>query len=75
MWDERLALFFTVVRSFLQTTVCTLISDGSFAPFWLCLDVRFASNNDRMADIRKRSKRAKSRQSAPQQNGRYSITS
>ena len=31
---------------------------GSFAPFWLCLDVRFAPNNDRMADIRKRSKRA-----------------
>jgi hypothetical protein len=26
---------------------------GSFAPFWLCLDVRFASNNNRMADIRK----------------------
>jgi hypothetical protein len=33
---------------------------GSFAPFWPCLDVRFALNNDRMADIRKRSKCAKS---------------
>jgi hypothetical protein len=36
-------------------------TSGSFAPFWLCLNVRFAPNNDRMADIRKRSKRAKSR--------------
>jgi hypothetical protein len=24
---------------------------GSIAPYWLCLDVRFATNNDRMADI------------------------
>jgi hypothetical protein len=34
------------------------VSYGSFAPFWLCFDVRFAPNKDRMADIRKRSKRA-----------------
>ena len=33
---------------------------GSFAPFWPCLDVRFAPNIDGMADIRKRSKRATS---------------
>jgi len=37
------------------------VRSGSFAPFWLCLDVRFAPNNDRMADIRKRSEHANRR--------------
>src|SRR6516225_11644357 len=46
-----------------ETDMCSLkpprhISTPPFAPFWLCLDVRFAPNNDRMANIRKRSKRA-----------------
>src|SRR5215469_16409189 len=41
-----------------QQNSCVNDSYWSFAPFWLYLDVWFAPNNDRMVDIRKRSKRA-----------------
>jgi hypothetical protein len=38
-----------------------MTASDSFAPFWLCLDVRFVPNNDRTTVIRKRLKRAKFR--------------
>jgi hypothetical protein len=46
--DHNLITFSKSGRCALRQSLPPIGSYRSFAPFWLCLDVRFAPNNDRM---------------------------